>query len=83
MSNHIWAAELHKPSIRKFEKQKVYPSFKDNIWGAHLAGMLLINKLDKRIRFYDVLLIFSVNMHGLFLWNTEKVLQLLILYKIF
>ena len=27
------ADELHKIIIRKFEKRKVYSSFKDNIWG--------------------------------------------------
>ena len=27
------ADELHKLIIRKFEKRKVYSSFKDNIWG--------------------------------------------------
>ena len=31
------AEELHKPVNRKFEKHKVYSSFKDNIWGADLA----------------------------------------------
>ena len=31
MSNQEWA-EVHKSIIRKFKKQKVYPSFKDNIW---------------------------------------------------
>ena len=31
------AEELHKPVNRKFEKCKVYSSFKDNIWGADLA----------------------------------------------
>ena len=29
--------ELHKPFIRKFEKRKVYSTFKDNIWGVDLA----------------------------------------------
>ena len=33
------AEELHKPIIRKFEKQKVYYCFKDNIWGADLMDM--------------------------------------------
>ena len=28
------ADELHKLIIRKFEKRKVYSSFRDNIWGA-------------------------------------------------
>ena len=42
MPNQQSAEELHKPIIRKFEKQKVYPSFKDNFWGADLGDMQLI-----------------------------------------
>ena len=45
------ADELHKPVIRKFEKRKVYPSFRDNIWGADLADMQLISKFNKGFRF--------------------------------
>ena len=45
------ANELHKPIIRKFKKRKVYSGFKDNIWGADLADMQLINKFNKRFRF--------------------------------
>ena len=30
--------ELHRQVIRKFEKQKVYASFKDNIWGGDPAA---------------------------------------------
>ena len=33
------ADELHKPIIRKFNKRKVYSSFKGNIWGVDLADM--------------------------------------------
>ena len=44
------ANELHKPIIRKFEKRKVYCSFKDNIWGVDLADMQLISKYNKLIR---------------------------------
>ena len=36
--------ELHKPIIRKFKEQKVYSSFKENIWGVDLANMPLISK---------------------------------------
>ena len=32
---------------RKCEKRKVYPPFKDNIWGADLAHMQLISKFKK------------------------------------
>ena len=37
--NYQLANELHKPIIRKFKKRKVYSSFRDNIWGVHLADM--------------------------------------------
>ena len=31
------ANELHKPVIKKFNKRKVYSSFKDNNWGVDLC----------------------------------------------
>ena len=65
MPDQPLAEELQKPIIRKFEKQKVQLSFMENIWGADLANMQLISKFNKEISFYYVLLIFSVNMHGL------------------
>ena len=49
--NEQLAKELHKPIIRKFKKRKVYSRFKDNIWGADLADMQLINKFNKGFRF--------------------------------
>ena len=51
MSNEEFAEELHKPIVRKFKERKVYLSFLDNIWGADLAGIQLISKFNKRIRF--------------------------------
>ena len=42
---------FYKPIIKKFNKIKVYSSFKDNIWGVDLADMQLLNKFDKRFRF--------------------------------
>ena len=38
------ADELHKPIIRKFQKRRVYSSFKDNIWVADLTDVQLIRK---------------------------------------
>ena len=63
--NEQLTKELHKPIIRKFKKRKFYSRFKGNIWGADLADMQssLIKDLDS----YYVLLIFLVNMIGLFL----------------
>ena len=45
------AKELRKPIIRKFKKRKIYSGFRDNIWGADLADMQLINKSNKGFRF--------------------------------
>ena len=39
------AYELHKPIIKKFNKRKVYSSFKDKIWCVDLADMQLLSKL--------------------------------------
>ena len=41
--NQQLADELHKPTIIKFKKRKLYSSFKDNIWGVDLADMKLIS----------------------------------------
>ena len=51
LQNEQLAEELHKPVIRKFEKRKVYSTFKDNIWGVDLADMQLLSKYNKGIRF--------------------------------
>ena len=44
------AEELHKSIIRKFKKRTVYSGSKDNIWGADLADMQLISKINKGFR---------------------------------
>ena len=49
--NQQLAEGLHKPIIRKFEKRKVHAVFKENIWGADLADIQLLNKYNKGIRF--------------------------------
>ena len=51
LQNEQLAEELHKPIIRKFEKTKIYSTFKDNIWGVDLADMQLLSKYNKGIRF--------------------------------
>ena len=43
--------KLHKPTIKKSEKCKVYSCFKGNIWGADLSDMQLISKVNKKICF--------------------------------
>ena len=49
--NEQLAEELHKPIIKKFKKRKVYSASKDNICGVDLAGMQLLSKHNKGIRF--------------------------------
>ena len=51
MSNEQLAEELYKPIIKKFLERKLYPSFKDNIWGADLGDMQSINKFNKQVRY--------------------------------
>ena len=80
MQNKELAVEFHKPILRKFEKQRVNSSFIDNIWGPDLVDMKLLSKVNIVILFF---FIFIVNMLGLLLWKIKKVLQLLMLFKIF
>ena len=47
MPNQQLANELYKTIIKKFEKRKVYSSFKDNIWVVDLANMQLISQYNK------------------------------------
>ena len=51
MPNQELAEELQKPIITKFEKRKVYRSFKDNTWGADLVDMQLTSKFKKGFHF--------------------------------
>ena len=54
-SNDHVADELHKQTIRKFKRRKVYSLLKDNIWGVDLADMHSLYKYA------------WINMPGLFL----------------
>ena len=67
MQNQQLSEELIKPIIRKYEKRKVYLSFKDNIWGADLANMQLISKFNEGSRFLLSVIGVLVGMHRLFL----------------
>ena len=42
---------LHKPITRKFNKRKVYSSYRNNIWGANLADMQLLSRHNKGIKY--------------------------------
>ena len=51
ISNKELEEQLHWPVIRKIKKRKINSSFRENIWGADLADMQLINKFNQGIRF--------------------------------
>ena len=82
MPNRQLGEELYKPIIRKFEKQKVYSSAKDNIWGTDLADMQLISKFSKGFQFF-LCVIDIYRKHEWVFWKSKEVLQLLMLLKKF
>ena len=45
--NEQLTEELHKSTIRKFNKIELYSAFKGNIWDADLADIQLISKFNK------------------------------------
>ena len=45
------AKKLHKSINKKFNKRKVYSSFKDNIWSVDLADMQLLSQFNKGFRY--------------------------------
>ena len=65
--NYQFASELHKQVTKKFKTQKVYSSFRDNIWDADLADMQSLSKYNNGIQYYCAQLICLVNTHALFL----------------
>ena len=64
MYNKDLAKKLQKPITRKFLKRKVHSPFIDNIWGADLADMQLISKLNKGIRF----LLCAIDVFSKYVW---------------
>ena len=64
--NEKLANELHKPVIKKIEKEKrVYARFKDNIWAAKLAKMGSLSSKNKNVKYLLCAIDFSLNIHGL------------------
>ena len=79
---YVLAEESHKQIIRKFNKRKVRSSFIDNVWGADLADMHLINRFNKEICFLLCFIdIFSKCAWVIPLKNKRNLLQLLMLFQ--
>ena len=79
MPNKQLSEEWHQPIIGKFEKWKVYSSFKNHICVADLADMQLISKFSKDLFYY------LADFCSKYTWNSPlkdtKWLQLLMLFK--
>ena len=58
------AKELHKPIIRNFKKRAAYSGFKDNIWGADLAGMKSVSKYNKEMKY----LLCAIDLFSKYAW---------------
>ena len=74
--NYQLADELQKPIIRKFKKEKVYSSFRDNIWGVDLANIQSLNKYNKGIKY----LLCAIDLFSKYAW-VVPVLVLLMHFK--
>ena len=73
--------ELQKPVIRKFKKLKVYSSLIDNILGTDLVDMQRLSNFNEGIHFLLRVLMFIVNIIGLFFWKIKNALQLLMIFR--
>ena len=63
-SNYQLANEFHKPIIKKFQKRKVYSSFKDNVWCVDLADMQSLSKYNKGIKY----LLCAIDLFSKYAW---------------
>ena len=49
--NYQLAIELYRHIVGKFKRQKVYSSFRDDIWGVDLADMQSLSKYNEGIKY--------------------------------
>ena len=62
--NYQLANDLHRQIIRNFKRQKVYSSFRDNIWGVDLADMQSLSKYNKGIKY----LLCAIDLFSKYAW---------------
>ena len=62
--NYQLANKLHKPIIKKFNKRRVYSSFRDNIWVVDLADMQWLSKYNKGIKY----LLCTIDLFSKYAW---------------
>ena len=62
--NYQLANELHKKIIRKFKRQKVYSSFRQNIWGVDSGDMQSMSKYIRGIKY----LLCAIDLFSRYAW---------------
>ena len=62
--NYQLANELHKQIIRKFKRQKVYSSFRQNIWGVDSGDMQSMSKYIRGIKY----LLCAIDLFSRYAW---------------
>ena len=62
--NYQLANDLHRQIIRNFKRQKVYSSFRDNIWGVDLADIQSVSKCNKGIKY----LLCAIDLFSKYVW---------------
>ena len=62
--NYQLPNELHRKIIWKFERRKVYSSFRHNIWGVDLADMQSLSKYNKGIKY----LLCAIDLFSKYAW---------------
>ena len=62
--NYQLANEFHKQIIRKFKRQKVYSSFRQNIWGVDSGDMQSMSKYIRGIKY----LLCAIDLFSRYAW---------------
>ena len=79
--NYQLANKLHKPIIKKFNKRRVYSSFRDNIWVVDLADMQWLSKYNKGIKY----LLCTIDLFSKYAWvvpiKDKKVISIVNAFK--
>ena len=63
--NEELSQKLHKPTIKKIKRRKVYARFKNNIWEADLADMGSFSSFNRSLKYLLCVIDFFTKMHRL------------------
>ena len=64
VANYQLENELQRQIIRKYKRQRLYSSFRDNSWGADLADMQSLSKYNKVIKY----LLCAIDLFSKYVW---------------